>query len=170
MAAIDILGSVADRLVGGMMFHSDHADLCMWLGVRWLSKEHEDGYEHDAGCLRKVHILGIRYCGLMVPDGRQTRSHGLDAYRQCKRWDIKPDVRETALRDAMNDWIDWEDGTAKAMSSSYRRLFDCGETVVAKKVMGIAKDTEKELSHARDLLCEMESVKWDMSHIQEMRK
>jgi len=168
MAATDILGTVADRLVGGMMFHSDHADLCSWLGVRWLAELHEEGYHHDARCLRKVHRIGIEISGLMVPDGRQERTHSLDAYRQVKRWEVKPDVRKSALSDAMHDWIDWEAGTVQVLASAYRRLFDCGETTMALKVRDMARDTEKELAHARDLLCEMDAVCWDMPHVMEM--
>lgn len=168
MSATDILGSVSDRLVGGMMFHSDHADLCRWLGVGWLADLHEEGYEHDSRCLRMVHRLGIRFCGVMVPDGRQSRSRSLDAYRQTKRWDVKCDVRESALSDAMHDWVDWENGTATMLNSAYRRLHDSGETKVALKVRRIATDTEGELAHARDLLTEMEAVRWDMTHVLRM--
>ena len=150
------------------MFHSDHADLCLWLGIRWLSDEHEDGYLHDSGCLRRVHRIGIRDCGLMVPDGRQQRTHALDAYRQTKRWDVQRDVRMAALCDAMRDWCEWEDGTATMMNAAYRRLFDCGQTDAALVVRKVARDTERELAHARDLLCEMEACGWDMAHVMEM--
>ena len=169
MAAVDILGSVSDRLVGGMMFHSDHADLCAWLGIGWLTALHEDGYEHDAACLRKVHRMSVRFCGLMPQDGRQQRTHSLDAYRSTPRWDVKCDVRCQALCDAMHDWIDWEAGTVQVFAGAYRRLYDCGETALAEKVKAITKDTELELAHARDLLCEMETVEWDMSHVYEMK-
>lgn len=169
MAAADVLGTVADRLVGGMMFHSDHADLCKWLGVMWLARHHENGYLHDSGCLRRVHRKGIEILGVMVPDGRQQRTHALDAFRSTARWNVKPDVRESALCDAMHDWCDWEHGTVELFGSSYRRLFDMGETSLAKMVMHAARDTEKELAGARSMLAEMEAVKWDMSHIMEMK-
>ena len=169
MAAVDILGSVADRLVGGMMFHSDHADLCSWLGVGWLAALHEDGYKHDSACLRRVHRMSVRFCGLMAQDGRQQRTHSLDAYHSTARWDVMCDVRRQALRDAMHDWVDWESGTVQVLAGAYRRLYDCGETTLAEGIKAVAEDTEKELSHARDLLCEMEAVGWDMSHVYEMR-
>ena len=168
MAAVDVLGTVADRLVGGMMFHSDHADLCSWLGVRWLSELHEDGYLHDSKCLRRVHRDGITFLGLLVPDGRQQRSHALDAHMGRTRWCVQHDDIVPAIRLAMEDWCDWEDGTAKAMNAAYRRLFDCGETAVACRVKAIARDTEEELAEARGILAEMEAVCWDLPHIMQM--
>ena len=43
MGAADVLGTVCDRLVGGLMFHSEHADLFAYLGIEWLAEAHEDG-------------------------------------------------------------------------------------------------------------------------------
>ena len=78
MGAVDVVGTVTDRLVGGMMFHSEHADLCRWLGVMWLAKAHEDGYAHDARCLRKLRRMCVDRMGTFPPEGRQERGHALD--------------------------------------------------------------------------------------------
>lgn len=165
MAAPDTLGTVSDRCVGGMMFHSAQADLCRWLGVRWLASMHEDGYHHDSKALRKVRRACIAHCGVMVPEGRQERGHALDAYRSCKRWDVRPDVRAQALKDSVSDWVEWESSTVAILTSAYRRLEDQGEPRLAKVVRGMAEDTQSELAGARDVLCELEGVCWDMSHV-----
>lgn len=169
MAAIDVLGNVSDRLVGGMMFHSDHADLCRFIGVEWLVSQHEDGYQHDSKCLRKVHMSAIANLGVMVTDGRQERSHALDAYRKESSWTIAQDVACKALKDSMVDWIEWERGTATMMASAYRRLWDGGELSLANLVRKIAEDTEEELAHARLLMREMDNACWDMTYILSMK-
>lgn len=169
MAAHDVMGTVCDRLVGGLMFHSEHADLCRYMGIEWLSKQHEDGFWHDTRCMRKVKRLCIDHLGVPVPEGRQDRSHALDAHRGTKRWDIKPDVTCAMLCDAMRAWVDWETGTVTVFSSAVSRLESSGELLLADYVRKMAKDTSRELAHARDLLCEMESVSWDMSHVMQMR-
>jgi len=169
MAATDVMGAVCDRLVGGVMFHSDHADLCAEMGVKWLAELHEDGCAHDMRCLRKMRRLAISHLGSPVPEGRQDRSHALDAYRGVRRWDVAADVRLSALKGAMHDWVDWESGTVTVLTSAYGRLADAGELLLADKVKRIVKDTQDELSGARDLLCEMDAVDWDMSHIFEMK-
>ena len=168
MAAVDVLGTVADRLVQGMMFHGEHADLCAYLGVWWLAGIHEDGYEHDNRCLRKVRRLSIEYLGLPVPEGRQERGHSLDAFRGMKRWDVSSDAIGPALKDAMHAWIDWEAGTVTVLTSSASRLMDSGELLLYDRVKKIANDTSKELANARDLMREMEAVCWDMSHVLQM--
>lgn len=168
MAAVDVLGTVSDRLVQGMMFHSEHADLCAYIGVQWLAELNEDGYEHDSRCLREVRRLSVRHLGLPVPEGRQERGHSLEAFRGTRRWDVSADAIGPVVKDAMHAWVDWESGTVTVLTSAASRLMDSGELLLYDKVKAIAKDTSKELAHARDLMCEMESVCWDMSHILQM--
>lgn len=168
MTGQDALGTVSDRLVGGVMFHLEHADLCEWLGVRWLADLHREGYEHDSRCLRKVRTLCVRHLGTFVREGRQERSHLLDSYRQQRGWETKSDVRRAALCDAMHDWVDWEEGTVTVLTSACKRLSDCGCLLLSDKVRKMAKDTSKELAHARELLSEMESVCWDMDYVLQM--
>lgn len=168
MSAVDVMGSVSDRLVGGLMFHSEHADLCRWLGIDWLADLHEEGFLHDSSCLRRMRRLALRHTGCMVPEGRQERGHALDAFRGTQRWCVKMDVRETALCDAMHDWCDWEDGTVTVLTSAVNRLESCGELLLADKVRAVAKDTSRELAEARDLMVEMKAVDWDMTHVLEM--
>lgn len=169
MTAADIMGTVCDRLVGGTMFHLEHADLCEWIGVPWLYELHHEGYEHDSVCLEKMRRMCVRHLGTFATEGRQERSHLLDAYKQTKKWDVKQDVRKTILHDAMRDWIDWEDGTVTILTSACKRLSDAGYLFLSDKVRKVVKDTSDELAEARDLLTRMEAVDFDMSFILEMQ-
>lgn len=168
MTAADTMGTVCDRLVGGTMFHLEHADLCEWIGVPWLYDLHKEGYEHDSTCLRKMRRACVRHLGTFAPEGRQDRSHLLDAYRQARKWDVKPDVRMSVLNDAMHDWVDWEDGTVTILTSACKRLSDAGCLLLSDKVRAIVKDTSDELAEARELLVQMEAVGWDMTYVLEM--
>lgn len=170
MAAHDVMGAVCDRLVGGLMFHSEHADLCRYAGVVWLAELHEEGFWHDTKCMREVKRACVRNLGVPVPEGRQDRSHALDAYRGTKRWDLKPDVTKSIVCDAMHAWVDWEAGTVTVLANATARLESSGELLLADMVRKVAKDTRRELAEARDLMCEMESTCWDMSHIQQMKR
>lgn len=170
MTAADIMGTVCDRLVGGTMFHLEHADLCEWVGVPWLYDVHREGYEHDSECLRRMRRLCVHHLGTFATEGRQERSHLLDAYKQTKRWDVKSDVRKTVVCDAMHDWIDWESGTVTLLTSAYNRLADSGNLLLADKVKAVVKDTSDELADARDMLAQMEAVNFDMTYVLEMHE
>lgn len=169
MTAADIMGTVCDRLVGGTMFHLEHADLCEWIGVPWLYDLHREGYEHDSACLRKMRRMCVRHLGTFATEGRQERSHLLDAYKQTKKWDVQPDVRKTVVCDAMQDWIDWENGTVTVLTSACNRLSDAGYLLLADKVRAIVKDTSDELASARDMFTRMSAVGFDMTYVLEMK-
>lgn len=166
MAATDVLASMSDKLVGGMMFHSDHADLSRMMGIEWLAELHEDGFAHDCEAFRKVRREGIRHTGMLVPGGRQERTHVLDKWASSKAWDAQPDAE--SLRSAMLDWCDWEASAADTYRNAYRRLMDMGEMSLAKLVRKLAEDTELELAEARELMQEMSASGWDMPHVLSM--
>lgn len=161
MAAVDVLGQVADRLVGGMMFHSDHADLCLYMGFRKLAKLHERGFRDDSASLRRVHRLCVRMVGTFPAQGRQERTRTLDRWHCSDRTRHDEDTRVAALKECMADWIEWEDGTSEEFSSAARRLWECGETSLSREVAKLAEDVDEELAGARDLMCRLVATGWD---------
>lgn len=170
MAARDVLGSVCDRLVGGMMFHSDNADLCRLMGVEWLAELHDDGFLHDAKAHAKVRRLAILHTRGTVASGRQDRTHTLDQWRKVRACDITHEQRMVALRDAMDDWCEWEESAAETFRAAYSRMLDCGHAAIAKRLLKLAEDTEDELAEARLIRAEMDACAWDMPHVMEMRR
>lgn len=161
MAAVDVLGLVSDRLVGGMMFHSDMADLCRYMGFERLAKLHERGFEDDSSAYRKVHRLCVRRTGMLVPSGRQERDRYLDQHRAKRRTDVTDDARADALKDAMARWAEWEEGTGDVFRSAARRLLDMGEMALSERVTKLADDTESELAELNDLRCRLSATGWD---------
>ena len=168
MAAQDVMGAVCDKLVGGMMFHSDHADLCRLLGVEWLARAHEDGYLHDSKAHAKMRRKYIRHVGMMASAGRQERTRTLDQWRGRRMADVQCDTRPIALRDAMRDWCEWETGAADTYRTAYQRLLSCGHMALAEEARELAVETEDELSRARAMWVEMDACGFDMPHVMEM--
>ena len=160
MAAKDVLGAVCDRLVGGMMFHSDHADFCIYMGFKHLTKLHERGYRDDSRSLREFRALCIRRCNTFPTQGRQDRTRTLDRWRS-DRTDIETCDRASALKECMRDWVEWETGTASTYRDAARRLWEMGETALSKRVNDLADETEEELAGATDLMCRLSASDWD---------
>lgn len=144
------------------MFHSEHADLCRLMGFHGLAEENEDGYAHDSKCLRKVHRIGIDHTGALLPEGRQERSHVLDAYQRHASWDIDADMRRHALECVLDDMVEWEEGTCDVLRRAHACLLDRGEATLAKCVRRILEDTEEELALYRHEHSRFESVNWDL--------
>lgn len=158
----EAIGSAVDRLVGGVMFHSEHADLCWYMGLDALAKENESGYSHDSKALRRLHRLCVRHLGTFAPEGAQKRSGYLDPYVGETRWKVSQNVRKRTLEKVLNEMVEWEEGTCAVLRESYSCLLGCGEMTLSNEVGRILADTEDELSGYRDELTRFQSVNWDL--------
>lgn len=161
MAAIDVLGMVCDRLVEGMMFHSDRADLCRYMGFERLTKLHEDGFHDDSASFRKVRRMCVERLDAIPPQGRQERGHSLDVWRGKVRRSVTTEERRKCLMEVMSDWVDWEDGTADTFRTAAHRLWDMGETALSERVNKLADSTESELARASALHNRLVATDWD---------
>lgn len=162
MTPIGAIGSAVDRLVGGVMFHSEHADLCWYMGLDELARENEDGYMHDSKCLRKLHRLAIEHIGITLPEGTQSRSGLLDQYANESRWKVGLNTRKRALERILTDMVEWEEGTCAVLRESHKVLLEDGDATLAKEVRRIIMDTEDELAGYRSELARFQSVNWDL--------
>lgn len=161
MAAIDVLGTVCDRLVEGMMFHSDRADLCRFMGLKRLTKLHERGFEDDSSSFRRMRKLCVDRLDAFPSQGRQERGRSLDVWRGKARSSVTTEERRKCLMEVMGDWVEWEDGTADTFRTAARRLWDMGETALAMRVNKLADSTESELAEAEALHNRLVATDWD---------
>lgn len=63
--------------------------------------------------------------------------------------------------EVMQDWVEWEDGTADVYRNAARRLWDMGETALSMKVCKLADSTESELAEAKFLHNRLVASDWD---------
>lgn len=163
---LDVVGAVSDRLVGGMMFHSDHADMMRLLGIKSLRRLHEDGFSNDSHNMRKVRKACVSYLGKIPPHGKQERTKTLDSVAKRGADGIGASERQRLVRASMSDWIEWESGTIDTYARAANEL--CDHAVMWELMRELQSDTERELSHAREVSLELESCGYDMCHIFEM--
>lgn len=168
MPARDVVGAACDVLVGGMMFHSDHADLCRLLGIEWLARLHDDGYAHDAVAYRKLRRKAIAQTCEIPTYGRHGRTTTLDRWRGMTADEVDTDGRVTALRQAMDEWCSWERTASEEYGECHSRLLSHGYVDLADEMRHLAIDTEREHAEACALRREMRACGWDMAHVYDM--
>lgn len=166
MAACEELGHVADTLVGGMMFHSDHADLMRFVGLGWLADLHEDGYSHDSAAYRKVRSKCIRHTDRICPTADQKRTGSLASVAKRSRLDVSGQDRRQLLKTSLEEWAAWESDAAKAYSEASVALSD--DAALYRLVRKLQRGAERELAEARDYISELSACNWDMVHAFDM--
>lgn len=164
MSAVDALKPVADRLVGGMMFHSEHANICLLHGLRKLARHHEDGFASDSHAFREVHSETVRHTGFVLPDGDQKRQGGSSSTGACA-WSVTSEQAAKAARETTEAWVEWESGTVSVYMGAYKRLWDMGEPCLAALVLKLAEDTQDELAGARGIMQDMMVADFDCTYI-----
>lgn len=168
MSANSVIGAACDTLVGGMMFHSDHADLCRLLGVEWLACLHDDGYLHDAKSHMRVRRKAIMQTCEIPARGRQERAATLDRWSVVSAEEVDVDARVSALRQSMDEWCSWEREAAATYAGAYSHMLTYDRVDLADEMRRLARDAEREHSEACAIRREMRACGWDMPHIFEM--
>lgn len=154
MGCVEALGRVADRLVGGMMFHSDHADTMRLIGFGNLARLHEDGYHDDSKSLRKVHRACIDHLGVIVPQGSQARPEHADV------GDVGQSGRRRMLRSSMEEWAEWESCTSRLFAECACEMTNAA---LWDLVHGLQSNVDMELAGARSVMARMDACDWDPS-------
>lgn len=169
MPAIDVYGEVSDKLVEGMMLHSDHADLFDFLGLKGFKRLHEYGYLHDTGNYRMIHRYAINHLGMIPPQGRQERPTSLDAYMGRDRMDVAEGERRESVEGSITAWVMWERETKAAYQRAWETLTRIGEVAAARPIEKLIKDVDRELKKAERLHIRIKATGYDMGHIMEMQ-
>ena len=164
MDELTAMGTVADRLVGGMMFHSDHADLNRLIGLDAFAELHEDGFHDDSASLRKVRRKCVLHLGRIPQQGKQERGKDLDKVMAYTASDLSANDRYRLAVSSLESWERWERDTAKVFSNAASAL----DGTLWKLVERLQRGAEHEAVEASRLL--MEARACDMAHLYDMNR
>ena len=164
MDELTAMGTVADRLVGGMMFHSDHADLNRFLGLDAFAGLHEDGFLDDSRSLRKVRKKCVLHLGRIPQQGKQERGKDLEKVMAYRSSDLSANDRYRLTVSSLEAWERWERGTAEVFSEASNAL----DGTLWKLVKRLQMGAEKEAVEASRLLTEAKAC--DMAHLYDMNR
>lgn len=163
MDELTAVSMVADRLVGGMMTHSDHADAMRFLGLDGFARMHEKGFKDDSHALRKVRRTCIDVLGKMPHQGNQSRTQTLDRLMQYESSQLSANDRYRTVTTLLEEWVEWERTTAETFESASEHLTGRMWRLVNRLQVG----AEGEHAEARRLLAEIRAC--DMQHVYEMQ-
>lgn len=161
---LDAMASVCDRLTGGLMFHSDHADLMRFLGLEGFAEMHEYGFAHDSRALRRMRSDCIERLGRIPPQGDQRRGAALSKLMAYSRSDLSASDRYKLTVDSLRAWAEWERGTAQVLNDAKSLL----DGALWKRVDKLARGAEDEAVEAETL--SMEAMACDMAHVYDMQR
>lgn len=169
MAAIDTLGEVCDRLTQGLMFHSDHASLHRLVGMRGFSRMHEHQFLCDSIAMRRVTDWAISHCGMLPPQGQQSKPKTLDPWMRVERTRIDAGNRRKAVSGSFDAWVDWESDTKATYQQAYDALMESGDVDAAAMVLDLVRDVSNELAEAEEMRLNLMVTSYDLPHMLELQ-
>ena len=164
MDELTAMGTVADRLIGGTMHHSNQADLVRFLGFDGFAKLHERGFMDDSENLRRVRRKCIRYLGRIPMQGNQEQDALLSKVIAYHSSDLSANDRYRLAVSSLEAWERWERGTAEVFSEASNAL----DGTLWKLVKRLQRGAEKEAVEASRLLTEAKAC--DMAHLYDMNR
>lgn len=164
MDELTAIGKVCDRLTGGVMFHSDHADLMWFLGLEGFAKLHERGFTHDSESLRRMRRECMMRTGKIPQQGNQSKGNALAKVSAYSRRDLSANDRYRLTTESLKSWSEWEHGTAKVLGEAAEELGGSLWRMVDK----LRRGAEDEAVEADNLM--MEAMACDMAHVYEMQR
>lgn len=166
----EVFAKIKERLLAGVMFHSDMANYFGFLNLHGFEKMHEYHFFEEAAELREVERYFIEHFNALIPFGQPERAAVIPEYwHNHTRSEVSADAKRRSVRDGIAKWIEWETESKALYAKYYAGLCDIGEIAAAKKVGDLICGVDEELKHAQSLALTLEGVSYYMGDITSMQ-
>lgn len=162
----DIFGSVASRMVEGVMFHDNLYLMFTYLGMQKFANEHKLQYDEESDNYKDICKFFVLNENKLPP---KTKVEIFDfvptEWYSLNRHEIGYEERVALIESLFRIWIEWEQGTKKIFSQAYNELTLSGEYSYADKIMLYLNDVQNELARANKEYLEFKASGHDMPSV-----
>ena len=116
--------------------------------------------------MRGIHRYAINHCYKLINGSLITIPNIIpQGWKSATKFEVTREIRKKAVKDAFQEWLDWETETKKFYESQFRTLTDNAKIADANKVNELIDDVDKELKYVSREILEFESVDWSNEYI-----
>ncbi len=171
MDSKNTFSTLLNRMLQGMMFHSENCDYFAFLGFDGYEKLHKVQFLEESMCYRMTKSWFVKYSDLLVPDGGLIIQEAVlpDSWYNLSRKSVDSDNKGELVKTALENWNEWESGTIDIVNQCYLQLMDMGRIDLISIVLNIADDRTNELKFINDLYLEAKSVNFNSSDLMQMQ-
>ena len=166
MTVDEIYSEIANRMIKGMMIHNELADYYKFLGLDGYSKCHEYHYFKESKCYRKFNKYIISHHNKLIPDERfEYESIIPSSWYAYSRDDVDTATKQSAVKKALTDWVEWETETKELYEKMYRELMSMDEVASALYLADVICEVDKEHSKAMKYHLNKKAMNYDLTDI-----
>lgn len=168
MTVEEIFTKISEHMTNALMTHDQFANYYRFLGLPGYADCHTHRFMDETESYIALNKHFINHHNKLIPEAKfDNKSVIPTSWYQYRRQDVDNNTRKSAVRDGLTAWVEWERATVLLYQSMYKELMDMGEVLDAHFVMGLAKDTSKELKkaeqyHLNKVMCDYDLC--DMVH------
>lgn len=170
MSTEEVYASMLSNQVYALMFHDQMASYFDFLGLNGFKRMHEYQYLSESILYRKIQRFFINRHNEIVEPHEVENPHVIPAdWSKHNRKEVTPAIRIRSVKDAFEDYREWEQHTEEYLSACAVVLCDRGLVVDYIFVKELVEDVGKELKQIDRLMLELSAVDYDMTYIEEIQ-
>lgn len=166
MTVEEIFAALSFHMKKGLVIHDELASAYGFLHLCGYQAYHEDQYMVEAHEYRKLNNYFLSHYNKLITSVDFEHPEIIPQHwYKYTRQDVDMNTKREAIRTLMQEWINWEKETHILLQQSYQQLQENGEIAAAQFLTECIVDNSQELSHAEEILIDLESHNYDMSLI-----
>ena len=163
---IETFNEISQRMIKGIMYHEQWADLFDFLNFRGFKRQQEYRFLKENAELRGVHRYTINHCNKLINDKTIDSVKEIpETWYNYTKLDVDNNIRKQYVKDIFKKWHTWETETKKFYEEKFKQLTDNGRIASANKVNELIKNVDKELKCLTRQVLEYQSVDWDLEYL-----
>lgn len=166
MTLENIFNDIASRMIKGLMFHDQLAQVFLFLGMPKYEKAQYDQYREESDRYHDVcHFYGTRSNKLLRAASVGNVEIIPSNWYDYTRMDMSFPTRKQTIKEMFEKWIAWEEETKRLFEVSYCELIELHEVAYADRVLMYIQSADEEIERVRRDYLEMKSTDFDMPSI-----
>ena len=166
MTIEEIYENLTQRMLTGVMFHSDMIDYYRFLGLDGYAKFHEHRMIEESVAYRETKRKYLQSKNKLVHKVWTADLNVIpDGWYQHTRQDVDTATIKNGIKDGLEKWIVHETETLRIYSDLSRELRELGEVELAICVEKSVKEVSEELAKARKYHLNKEHIGYDLPTI-----
>lgn len=161
-----IFADVSAHQIKGLMIHSQLADYYRFLGLTKYADCHEEHYEEESRCWRRMANYYLEHFNRLIPEQEIENPGIIPAdWLRATRQDVDVATKRRAVERGLQKWVDWETETKKEYEKAFGELLALGEGAAAMRIKKCMCATDHELAEAQRWQLRKKDTDYDIGHI-----
>lgn len=170
MTCREIFSYMISRQVHALMFHEQMANYFDFLGLHGFKRMHEYQYLCESVAFRKMQRFYINHHNELLEVGNVGDPEAVpQEWMKHKRSDVTPQIKKRSVKEAFEEYREWESSSERCLSKCAKALYEKGELMDHAYVMDMIEDVCCELKRIDRLMLKLSGVDYDMNYIEEIQ-